>query len=128
MTTFAHRVGGKIETESALLNRWIRKLNQQHAAEKSEVEGDNIPFNDNLVTAQGLEDARLNALLKEYHQAVEEWITRIREESALAPQELSVKAVDVWEAAGFHEEEARKKAKATKTAYEAALRRALFKF
>jgi hypothetical protein len=74
-----------------------------------------------------MEDPELDALLKEYHQAVEEWIAKIREESALATVEHSVKAVDAWEAAGFSEEEARKKAKAAKKAYEAALRRILFK-
>ena len=72
-------------------------------------------------------DAELDALLNEYRQAVEEWITRIRDESALATEKHSVNAVDLWEAAGFNEEEARRKAKAAKGAYEDALRRSLFK-
>jgi len=126
-TTFAERLREKIDTESAP-NRWICPLEQRHGlGDELEVANDNIPSNDNLVTTRISEDAELDALLKEYHQAVEKWITRIREESALAPQELSVKAVDVWEAAGFHQEEARKKVKTTKTTYAAALRRALFK-
>jgi hypothetical protein len=73
-----------------------------------------------------MENAELDALLHNYQDAVEEWIVTIRQEEALATVDHSVTAVDIWEQAGFREEEARNKAKAAKSAYEDALRRVLF--
>ena len=65
---------------------------------------------------------------REYKSAVEEWIAAIRQEEALASVNHNVAEVDAWEGAGFREEEARKKAKAAKHAYESVLRQEFFNF
>jgi hypothetical protein len=70
----------------------------------------------------------LDQMQLEYKTAVEEWITAIRQEEALASVNHSVAEVDEWEAAHNREEEARDKALAAKTAYEAALRQEFFNF
>ncbi len=75
-----------------------------------------------------IEIAELDAKQRSYKAAVEEWITAIREEEALASVSHDVAEVDEWEQAGFREEEAREKAKAAKTAYEDALREEFFNF
>jgi hypothetical protein len=67
----------------------------------------------------------LDELQGAYKAAVEEWITAIREEEALASVNHSVAEIDHWEQAHFQEEELRDKAKKAKKKYEAALR---FKF
>lgn len=73
-------------------------------------------------------NAELDHLRFMYKAAVERWIEAIRQEEDLATPDHSMKAVEVWEQAGFKEEEAREQAKAAKEAYEEALRRALFDF
>ena len=70
----------------------------------------------------------LNALRATYKQAVEDWIAAIREEENLATEDHTIAAVDVWEHAGFAEEEARSAAKAARQAYEDALREVNFNF
>ncbi len=72
--------------------------------------------------------SELDRMQREYKTAVEEWIAAIRQEEALASVNHSVAEVDKWEGAGFREEEARKKAKAAKQAYESALRQEFFDF
>jgi hypothetical protein len=74
------------------------------------------------------EITELDQLQKAYKEAVEAWITTIREEEALASTEHSVAEIDEWEEAGFREEEARDKAKAAKQQYEGALRKKFFNF
>ena len=73
-----------------------------------------------------MDNPELDALRQSYKNAVDEWVAAIREEEALATVDHAVKAVDLWENAGFREEQARGKAKAAKSAYEDALRRVLF--
>ena len=73
-----------------------------------------------------MDNPELDALRLSYKNAVEEWIATIREEEALATADHAVKAVDLWENAGFREEKARGEAKAAKSAYEDALRQVLF--
>jgi hypothetical protein len=75
-----------------------------------------------------MEIADLDEMQSTYKAAVEEWIAAIREEEALASANHSVAEVDSWEHADFREEEARGKAKAAKSAYEAALRAKYFGF
>lgn len=70
----------------------------------------------------------LNKIQSEFKQAVEEWVAAIRHEEALASVNHTVAEVDKWEAAGNSEEEARKKAKAAKKAYEDVLREEFFNF
>jgi hypothetical protein len=74
------------------------------------------------------EEVDLDLRQREYKAAVEEWITTIKEEEALASVDHSIAEVDQWEAAGFREEELRKKAKAAKREYEDALRLKFFSF
>jgi hypothetical protein len=76
----------------------------------------------------GTEIAELDQLQKTYKEAVEAWITTIREEEALASTEHSVAEVDKWQEAGFREEKARDKVKAAKQSYEDALREKFFSF
>ena len=68
----------------------------------------------------------LDRLRLAYKFAVEKWITAIREEEALAMPDHSVHAWDLWEKAGFAEQEARDQAQAAKELYEDALRKADF--
>lgn len=75
-----------------------------------------------------MEIAELDQLRTDYKEAVERWILAIRREEDLATPDHSVHAVDVWEHAGFAEEEARDAAKAARKAYEDALREVDFNF
>ena len=68
------------------------------------------------------EPADLDRLQKEYKDAVERWITVIREEESLATPDHSVAAWDRWEEAGFQADEARKRAHLAREAYKDALR------
>ena len=72
--------------------------------------------------------SKLDEMQSTYKAAVDEWITTIRQEEALASVNHTVAQVDAWESAGFHEEVARTKAKAAKTIYENALRQEFFDF
>jgi hypothetical protein len=60
--------------------------------------------------------------------AVENWISAIRKEEALASVNHSVAEVDPWENAGFQEDEIRKVVKEPKAKYEDALREKFFGF
>ena len=70
----------------------------------------------------------LDQLQTTYKAAVDQWISTIREEEALASGDHSEAEVDAWEAAGFREEDARNKAKEAKKEYEDALREKFFNF
>jgi hypothetical protein len=74
------------------------------------------------------EIAELDRLRQAYKDAVEQWITAIRTEENLATSDHTVPAVDVWEHAGFAEEEARDRAMEARDAYEDALRQVDFDF
>ena len=74
------------------------------------------------------ENSDLDQMQSAYKAAVEEWIAAIKEEEALASVNHTVAEVDQWEQAHFREEEVRKKAKAAKKEYEAALRLKFFGF
>ena len=75
-----------------------------------------------------IEVSDLDQLQTAYKTAVDQWISAIREEEALASADHSEAEVDTWEAAGFREEDARKKAKEAKKQYEGALREKFFNF
>ena len=75
-----------------------------------------------------VEIAELDKLRQAYKDAVEQWITAIRAEENLATADHSVPAIDIWEHAGFAEEDARKNALEARTAYEDALRQVDFNF
>ncbi len=72
------------------------------------------------------EHAELDQMQREYKSAVEKWIAAIRKEEQLASANHTVAQVDHWEQAHFEEEEARRRAKAAKSSYEAALRKRFF--
>ncbi len=72
--------------------------------------------------------AELDRLQTAYKATVEEWVTAIREEEALASVNHSLAEVDRWELAHFREEEVRPRAKAAKKDYESALRMRFFDF
>jgi hypothetical protein len=74
------------------------------------------------------ETPELEQLQSAYKAAIEEWISAIRQEEALASVGHSVAQLDHWEEAHFGEEEARDKALAAKKDYEAALRLKFFGF
>ena len=75
-----------------------------------------------------VETSDLDQMQAAYKDAVEQWIRAIREEEALASGDHSEAQVDTWESAGFREEDARKKAKDAKKAYEDAIREKFFNF
>jgi len=72
--------------------------------------------------------SNLDELQVGYKAAVEKWISAIRKEEALASVNHSVAEVDLWENAGFQEDEARKVVKELKAKYEDALRQKFFGF
>jgi hypothetical protein len=75
-----------------------------------------------------VEISDLDQMQAAYKTAVDNWITTIREEEALASADHSETEIDAWEAAGFREEDAREKAKQAKKDYEDALREKFFNF
>jgi len=76
------------------------------------------------IISEPMDNAELDRLRQAYTDAVEKWVAAIREEEALATPDHSIHAWDVWEQAGFAEEDARKKALAAKEEYESGLREA----
>ena len=70
----------------------------------------------------------LDQMQAKYKAAVEEWITAIEHEEALASVNHDVAEVDKWEAAHFAEDAIRSKVKAAKKQYEDALREKFFGF
>jgi hypothetical protein len=74
------------------------------------------------------QDAELDQMQGAYKAAVEQWIAAIRKEETLASVSHTEAQVDTWEQASFDEEDARKRAKAAKAKYEAALREKFFGF
>jgi hypothetical protein len=71
-----------------------------------------------------MDNAELDRRRQAYKDAVESWIAAIREEEALATPDHSVHAWDLWENAGFAEEDARDAAQKAKRTYESGLREA----
>jgi hypothetical protein len=75
-----------------------------------------------------IEIAELDRLQKQYKETVDVWVAAIQYEEALASVNHTVAEIDKWEHAAEREEEARKKVKAAKVAYEDALRKEFFNF
>jgi hypothetical protein len=73
--------------------------------------------------------SELDQMQAAYRTAVEEWISAIKQEEALASvAPHSIAEVDKWEGAHFAEDKVRSKAKAAKQKYEEALRHKFFGF
>ncbi len=75
-----------------------------------------------------IELEELDRLRDAYKQAVEQWVTAIRGEEALATPDHSIRAWDRWEQAGFKAEEAGEHATAAKEAYIDGLRQTDYSF
>src|SRR4029453_18986984 len=56
MKTFEERMRRKIQGESVILKLWIDALKREHGAAELEVKGDKTPFNDNLDSAEIVEE------------------------------------------------------------------------
>ncbi len=69
-----------------------------------------------------MNNAEYDRLRQTYKDAVDAWVQAIREEEALATPDHSMTAMEHWDAAGFKEQDAQKKAIAAKEAYKDALR------
>ena len=63
------------------------------------------------------ENSKLDDLQASYKVAVENWISSIRKEEALASVNHSIAEIDQWENASFHEDEMRAVAKEAKAKY-----------
>lgn len=74
------------------------------------------------------ETAELDQLQNAFKEAVEAWITTIRQEEALASTEHSVADIDQWESAADLQQQAGEKVKAAKRLYEDSLREKFFSF
>ena len=67
---------------------------------------------------------KLDQLRATYKQAVDEWVSAIRAEEALATEDHSMIAMEKWDDAHFQEQDAQKKAKGARDAYKDGLRSA----
>jgi hypothetical protein len=72
------------------------------------------------------DQAELDRLQGLYKAAVDDWVTAIRTEEALASVNHTVAEIDLWEGAHFAAEAGRTKVEAAKADYEAALRSHFF--
>jgi hypothetical protein len=70
--------------------------------------------------------SELDRLQGAYKAAVEQWVSAIRQEEALASVNHTLAEIDRWEAAAFAEDESRNRVKAAKKHYEDALRLKFF--
>ena len=64
----------------------------------------------------------LDALRLAYKAAVDEWVSAIRSEEALATPDHSMTAMETWDDAHFREQDAQEKATKAREAYQDALR------
>jgi hypothetical protein len=55
-----------------------------------------------------MQDEDFDELLSDYHQAVDNWVTALRAEEALANDDHSMVEMEKWDAAGFAEAVAKK--------------------
>jgi hypothetical protein len=69
-----------------------------------------------------MDKANLDGLQQAYRRAVDQWVTAIRAEEALATPDHSETAMEHWDQACFKEQDAQKKAQQAKDAYKAGLR------
>ncbi|HTZ67632.1 MAG TPA: hypothetical protein VMB83_09215 [Roseiarcus sp.] len=70
----------------------------------------------------------LDQLQADYKAAVDNWVTAIREEEALASANHNVAELDKWEAAHFREHKLHREVIYRKRLYEDALRREFYGF
>lgn len=70
----------------------------------------------------------LDQLRVSYKKAVDDWITTIRSEEALATPDHSMLATEKWDEARFHEQDAEARASEAREAYKSALRKVNYDF
>jgi hypothetical protein len=70
-----------------------------------------------------IDRTELDRLQKAYKDAVDVWVSAIREEESLATPDHSIAAWEQWEQAGFKADHARNQANTAKEAYKDGLRR-----
>jgi hypothetical protein len=75
-----------------------------------------------------MDEAELDKLQADYKRAVDDWVTAIRAEEALASVHHSVAELDKWEEAHYAEHNASREVVYRKRLYEEGLRRDLFGF
>ena len=75
-----------------------------------------------------MDNHELDHLRLAYKAAVDRWIEAIREQEDLATSDHSEVAVEIWDQAGFREEEARESVKGAREEYRDALRKVLYNF
>jgi hypothetical protein len=71
-----------------------------------------------------MDNPNFDQLRLAYKQAVDQWVTAIRAEEALATADHSEPAWERWDEAGFAEQDLQSKAKEARDAYKDALREA----
>ncbi|MGB8769614.1 MAG: hypothetical protein WCC92_08365 [Candidatus Korobacteraceae bacterium] len=69
-----------------------------------------------------MDTSNLDELQLAYKRAVDQWVTAIRQEEALATPDHSEVAMERWDQAGFAEQDAQEKAKRARDEYKDALR------
>ncbi len=75
-----------------------------------------------------METADFDQLLKAYKAAVDRWVDAIRAEEALATEDHSMVAMEMWDDAGFKLHDAELAAKKARDAYKKALRKKNYGF
>jgi hypothetical protein len=73
-------------------------------------------------TMRCMDTSEYDRLRQVYKDAVDAWVSAIRDEEALATPDHSMVAMEHWDAATFKEQDAQKKAITAKEAYKDALR------
>lgn len=75
-----------------------------------------------------MSEINFDELLETYTQAVDEWVSTIRAEEALATSDHSMIEMEKWDAAGLAIHDAEAKAKKARDAYKNALRKKNYGF
>ena len=70
-----------------------------------------------------MDNSNLDELQQAYKQAVDQWVSAIRAEEALATPDHSETAMEHWDSADFTVQDAQKEAKRARDAYKEGLRK-----
>jgi hypothetical protein len=75
-----------------------------------------------------MQDKDFDELLSDYRRAVDDWVTALRAEEALANDDHSMVEMEKWDAAGFAAHDAEAVAKKARDRYKNALRKKNYGF
>jgi hypothetical protein len=110
---------------------WMSRSDCSHRSQKQKIDSQK-PIAEaemqNDTSELDQDTSELDQMQTAYKTAVEQWLTAIKEEEALASVNHTIAEVDKWEGAHFAEDELRNKVKAAKKKYEDALREKFFGF